>query len=59
MFSVDTEEEAKKLIVLACPRDDYGNYYARELLEEQTLDNLDAFSDRLAKAWGIISRRTS
>ena len=56
MFSVDTEEEAKSLIVLACGRDDAGNYYAKELVEDQTLDNLAAFSDRLAKAWEFLKK---
>jgi hypothetical protein len=48
VFSVSTEREAKKLIVLACPMDDSGQYYARELAEDQTLANLYAFGDRLA-----------
>lgn len=51
VFSVDTEEEAKMLIVMACPRDAVGNHYARELAEEQTLENLAAFSDRLKECW--------
>jgi hypothetical protein len=47
VFSVDTEKEAEALIVMACPRDDQGAYYARELAGEQTLENLVAFSDKL------------
>ena len=47
VFSVDTEEEAKKLIVATCPMGNDGKYYARELLEEQTLENLDKFSKKL------------
>lgn len=48
VFSVRTEKEAKKLIVATCPRaTDGGGYYARELVEEQTLENLERFSDRL------------
>lgn len=53
VFSVDTEDEAKMLIVMACPSGGDGHYYARELVEEQTLENLAAFSDRLAKCWEI------
>ena len=56
MFSVDTEEEAKSLIVIACPRDAEGNYYARELAQEQTLRNLRKFSDKLAMAWSFMEK---
>lgn len=49
MFSVDTEKEAETLIVMTCPRDAQGSYYARELASEQTLENLVAFSDKLQK----------
>ena len=47
MFSTDTEEEAKALISLACEKNMAGDYIARELAHEQTLENLQAFSDRL------------
>jgi hypothetical protein len=56
VFSVDTEEEAKTLIVLACPRDVEGNYYARELVVEQNLANLRKFSDKLALAWSYMQK---
>lgn len=36
--------------MLACERGPDGKYYARELVMEQTLDNLWAFSERLDKA---------
>lgn len=51
VFSCDTEEEAKSLIVLTCPRGSDGNYYARELVEKQTLENLVKFSDKLQEYW--------
>lgn len=51
VFSVETEEEAKMLIVMACPSDSEGNYYARELAQEQTMENLVAFSDRIQDCW--------
>lgn len=54
VFSVDTEQEAKDLIVLCCPRDDNGVHYARELAAEQTLENLQAFSDKLARGWDMM-----
>ena len=56
MFSVNTEEEAKRLIVLTCPMNVDGQYYARELAEEQTLENLQAFSDKLVKAYDYMMR---
>lgn len=54
MFSVDTEEDAKQLLILCCPRDGGGNFYARELIAEQSLENLQTFSDKLALGWGMI-----
>lgn len=58
VFSVDTEEDAEQLLVLACPRGADGNYYARELVQEQTLENLVAFSDKLEKYWSMWKART-
>jgi len=57
VFSVDTEEEAYRLLILACPRNEAGEFIARELVEEQTLENLQAFSDRLANAYQFMKRR--
>lgn len=51
VFSVDTEEEAKHLIALACPMSYDRKYYAQELAEEQTIPNLRKFSDRLAEIY--------
>lgn len=51
VFSVDTEEEAKLLVVSACPFEPGVGYYARELADDQTLENLQAFSVRLATLW--------
>lgn len=56
VFSVDTEEEARQLIVLCCPRDDQGNFYARELAAEQTLENLRLFSDKLARGYQVLKK---
>ena len=50
VFSVADDEEAQALIVLACERDGAGQYVARELVREQTLENLEAFSTRLDRA---------
>jgi hypothetical protein len=54
VFSTNTEEEAKELIVMCCPLGYDGHYYARELAHEQTLENLQRFSDKLAHAWTLL-----
>jgi hypothetical protein len=54
VFSVGTEGEAKDLIVLACGTNQWGQYIARELVMDQTLENLQAFSDRLAEAHEVL-----
>jgi hypothetical protein len=51
VFSVENEEEARQLITLACSTNYSGEYIARELVEEQTLDNLNAFSKRLERLY--------
>jgi len=57
VFSTNTEDEARRLIVLCCPTDRKGHYYARELAEDQTLENLQRFSDRLARAWELVQNQ--
>jgi hypothetical protein len=57
VFSTNTEEEAQRLIVLCCPMGLDGHYYARELVEEQTLENLQLFSDHLARAWDLLQTK--
>lgn len=57
VFSTNTEAEAKMLIVMCCPVDRFGHYYARELMEDQTLDNLQVFSDRLQRGWDLMKKR--
>lgn len=47
VYSVDTEEEAKRLVTLACPISIEGQYYAPELVDEQTIENLFRFGERL------------
>jgi hypothetical protein len=59
VFSVDTEEEAKALIVTACPLNYDGEYFSRELAQEQTLENLQAFSDKLAYCWQLMEEAKS
>ena len=49
VYSVETEQEAEQLIILTCSLGPDGNYYASELIKEQTLENLAKFSNKLAK----------
>lgn len=56
VFSVNTEEEAKRLITLCCPMNDEGQYYARELAAEQTLENLEKFGERLALGYAHMKK---
>lgn len=49
-----TEAEAEHLVVMTCPLDYEGHYYARELAREQTLDNLAAFGERLHQAHALL-----
>ena len=57
VYSVDTEEEARALLATACETDLQGEYIARELVEEQTLENLYAFGKRLEKVHKWIKQR--
>ncbi len=54
VYSVDTEEEARILLMLTCSTvkegPQAGEFVARELAHEQTLDKLFAFGERLAEA---------
>jgi hypothetical protein len=50
VFSVGTPQEAEELLTLACPRNYRGQFVARELAEEQTLENLGLFGDHLRVA---------
>ena len=47
VFTTDTREEAEALVTLACSTNLKGQHIAPELWEEQTLENLQTFSDRL------------
>jgi hypothetical protein len=47
VFTVNNEQEADLLLTLACSTNLKGEYVAKELYEEQTMENLQAFSARL------------
>ena len=48
VFTVNNSTEAERLLSFACRINMKGEYIARELVQEQTLENLEAFGDRLA-----------
>jgi hypothetical protein len=47
VFSVADEEEALELLTLCCETNIRHEFVARELVMEQTIENLQRFSDRL------------
>lgn len=47
VYSCDTEEQARQLLVASCGTNQRGEFVATELVGEQSLENLAAFSDRL------------
>ena len=49
VYSVDTEEEARALLVLACGTNAGGEFVARELVEDQSLEMLTSFGERLER----------
>ncbi len=57
IFSVDTEEEARSLVVAACPRGDDGKYYSRELMANRTLETLYVFGEKIASFHDMMVER--
>lgn len=51
VYSVETREEAKMLIVMTCSRGLDGEYYAPGLADKQTLERLYGFGHRLDQAY--------
>jgi len=49
VFSVGSEAEAKSLLTVACQTNIDGEFIARELAQDQTIDGLFAFGERLEK----------
>lgn len=56
VLSVADEQEARDLITLACPTNYNGEHFARELANEQTIDNLLLFSDKLVRCHEIMEK---
>lgn len=57
MYSVSTEKEARALLTVACQTNIDGEFLARELTQDQTIENLWAFGDRLAKVHEMMKER--
>ena len=55
VFSVHTEQQAERLLVASCERNLNGQFVARELATEQTIDNLFMFGERLRKMAKLIN----
>ena len=53
VFSVNTEDEAKRLIVATCSRGTDGQYYSAELAMEQTIAMLEQFSRKLERVYSM------
>lgn len=51
VFTVENEQEARRLITLACPLGLDGKPFAPELAQEQTMANLEAFGARLERLY--------
>ena len=54
MYSVGTEDEAEELLVMACETNLQGRFVARELVQEQTFENLEKFGLRLGRYHDIL-----
>lgn len=54
VYSVDTEKEARELLTFACQTNLRGQFIAKELVEDQTIENLFLFGDRLAKCHDLM-----
>ena len=50
IYSVDTEEEAHRLVEITCPRNPDGTYFSRHLAEGQSIERLFEFGEQLDKA---------
>lgn len=56
VFSVDTEDEARRLLTMACQTNVDGEFYSGELARSQDLDTLQEFSDKLARYYDLMKR---
>jgi hypothetical protein len=57
VYAVADEKEAQDLLVLTCGTNIRGEYVADELVHEQTLENLERFSDRLDRGHEMLKAK--
>ena len=55
VFSVDTEEQAKRLLTAACATNYDGEFVAQELVEGQTIEKLFSFGERLERLYNNLA----
>lgn len=56
VYSVDTIERAEQLIAACCKLDFEGKYYAPELAHDQTIENLQKFSNKLQRVDSMLKK---
>lgn len=54
VYSVGSEKEAQRLLILACPTNSNGEFIDRYTAREQTLENLELFSNDLDRAHDLL-----
>lgn len=57
VYAVRNAKEARLLLTLACSTNLKGEFVARELVEQQTLENLHAFGNRLHMLYERMHKR--
>jgi hypothetical protein len=57
VFSTDTEEQARSVIVGTCSLGIDGQYYSHDLAAEQTLENLTRLGDKMERVYDLIQAR--
>jgi hypothetical protein len=55
VFTTNNREEAVQLLTLACGTNKAGQFVARELAEEQNMERLHQFTERLGKLYGMLN----
>ena len=56
VYSVADEDEAKSLLTLACSTNMHGEFVAKQLVRDQNLENLEAFSTHLDRAHALLAK---
>ena len=57
VFSTNTEDEARQVIVGTCSRGLDGEYYSHDLAQDQTLENLECLGDKMERVYAMIRTR--